>query len=82
MLSWLKIGQLRLLCLISFRHSLKLKSLLSLLSEFLLDGKLITSNTEGCSRLLLSAVPEHPLPSQNFFIFAKDFLLADYIQKH
>ena len=56
-----------------FQAFSELKSLLSLLSEFLLDGKLITSNTEGCSRLLLSAVPEHPLPSQNAFIFAEKF---------
>ena len=73
MLTWPKTGRLRLFCLVSFRHSLELKSPLSWLSEFLLDGALMTSNTEGCSRPLLSAVSEHSLPSQNFFIFAKKF---------
>ena len=67
------LAGLRLFCLISFRYSLKLKSPLSWWSEFLLDGALIISNTEGCSCLLLSAVPEHPLSSQNFFIFSKKF---------
>ena len=71
MLTWPKTGRLRLFCLVSFRHSLELKSPLSWLSEFLLDGALMTSNTEGYSRPLLSAVSQHSLPSQNFFNFAK-----------
>ena len=46
-----------------------------LIIRVLLDGALITSNTEGCSHLLLSAEPEHPFPSQNF-IFAKKFFAS------
>ena len=76
MLSSPKIGRLKLFCLISFRHYLKLKSPLSWLSEFMLDGALITLTTEGCSRLLLSVVPEHSFPSQNFFIFANKFFAS------
>ena len=59
-----------------FQAFFEIKVTAFLIIRVLARWSMITTNTERGSRLLLSAVPEHYLPSQNFCIFAKKFFAS------